>query len=148
MKTVNRIFFILMLLLMVTSCDNDLIEMPADNSVEITGDFEVLKSGTLIRQSGTNTMGMVQVVEDSSGKFFIRLSENFDTKFSTGTVTVYLSTSSSLRLEENESFQLIGIVNKPGQHFYELNDLPDTKFTHGIIWCGAARIPFGNALIE
>jgi len=148
METTNRLIFILMLLLLVSSCSENLGEKPADNSVEIMGPFEVIKSGTLNRQSGTNTIGMVQIVQDSSGKNFLRLSENFNTKFSTGTVTVYLSTSAALRLNESGSFQLIGRVNMPGEHFYELNGLPDGKFTHGIIWCGAAAIPFGNALLE
>ncbi|WP_373496417.1 DM13 domain-containing protein [Aquiflexum sp.] len=148
METTNKIIFILMLLLMVSSCNENLGGMPDENSVEIMEPFKILKGGTLNRQSGTNTTGMVQIVQSDSGMHFLRLSENFNTKFSTGTVTVYLSTTSSLRLNEAGSFQLIGRVNTPGEHFYELNGLPDEKFTHGIIWCGAAGIPFGNALLE
>ena len=148
METTNKIIFLLMLLLIVSSCSENIGEMPEDNSVEIMGSFEIVKGGTLNRQSGTNTTGMVQIVQDDTGKYFLRLSENFNTKFSTGTVTVYLSTTASLRLNETGSFQLIGTVNNPGEHFYDLNGLPDGKFTHGVIWCGAAGIPFGNALLE
>lgn len=131
------------------SCQDKSDQMPADdNDVEVTGPLEVIKSGALSNQSGAGTRGTVQLVKDQTGKFYISLSDNFTTKFSTGTVTVYLSTTSSLRLNESGSFQLLGLANRPGAHFYELQGNKDDKFSHAIIWCGAAAIPFGNALLE
>lgn len=147
MNITNRNCRVLMLLLILTSCSDNMEVLPANN-VDVTGTFEIIKGGMLNSQSSTQTTGMVQVIQDDTGNYFIRLSENFNTKFSTGTVTVYLSTSASLKLNETGSFQLIGIVNMPGEHFYELNEFPDEKFSHGIIWCGAAAIPFGNARLE
>lgn len=146
----QAIVFTLALLGLFSACaDKDDMKLKPDDtpSVEI-GEFTVLKSGTLNRQSGTNTTGQVQLVQNTEGKFFVRLSENFTTKFSTGTVTVYLSTSSTLRLNDTASFQLLGQANRAGEHIYALNAAPDAKFNHGIIWCGAAAIPFGFAMLE
>lgn len=123
-------------------------EIQMEDDVQVIGPFEVIKSGTLSNQSGAGTRGAVHLVKDQGGKYFISLSDNFTTKFSTGTVTVYLSTSLSLRLNESGSFLLLGLANRPGAHFYELEGNLEDKFTHGIIWCGAAGIPFGNALLE
>jgi hypothetical protein len=147
MKITIKNILILTLLLIGSSCSDSMDELPANN-VDVMGTFEIIKGGTLSSQSSTKTIGMVQIIQDNTGKYFIRLSDDFDTKFSTGTVTVYLSTSASLKLNETGSFQLIGIVNMPGEHFYELNEFPDEKFTHGIIWCGAAAIPFGNSRLD
>lgn len=130
------------------ACENISEEFSMDDIAQVTGQLEVIKSGSLTSQSGAGTRGSVQLVKDQAGKYYITLSENFMTKFSTETVTVYLSTSSSLRLNESGSFQLLGLANKPGAHFFELPGNVDPKYTHGIIWCGAAAIPFGNALLE
>lgn len=116
-----------------------------DSSDMVTGQIQVLQAGPLSAQSSTNTRGMFQIVEDEDGKFFVRLTDDFTTKFSTGTVTVYLSTSESLDLDQSGSFQLVSIVGQAGEHFFALPSVPDAKFTHGIIWCGAAAIPFGFA---
>lgn len=144
----NLSLILLMMSIILLSCDNMPDEIPMDDQAMVTGPLEVLRSGTLSNQSGAGTRGSVQLVKDQAGKYFISLSDNFTTKFSTGTVTVYLSTSPSLRLNENGSFQLLGSANRPGAHFYELQGNIDEKFTHAIIWCGAAAIPFGNALLE
>lgn len=122
-------------------------DAPDDNGM-VMGQVDVLRSGNLTAQSSTNTQGNVAIVKDKDGKYFVRLSENFTTKFSTGTVTVYLATSQTLNLESSSSFQLVSIVGKPGEQFFSLSGLPDAKFTHAIIWCGAAAIPFGFARLE
>lgn len=122
-------------------------DAPDDNAM-VMGQVDVLRSGNLTAQSSTNTQGNVAIVKDKDGKHFVRLSENFTTKFSTGTVTVYLATSQTLNLESPSSFQLVSIVGKPGEQFFSLSGLPDARFTHTIIWCGAAAIPFGFARLE
>lgn len=135
--------------LSITSCDDQdgSPDAPDDNEI-VMGQVDVIKSGSLTAQSSTNTKGNVAIVKDKDGKHFVRLSENFTTKFSTGTVTVYLATSQTLNLESSSSFQLVSIVGKPGEQFFSLSALPDAKFTHAIIWCGAAAIPFGFARLE
>lgn len=113
--------------------------------VKVTGIVEVLNTGTFTSQNGSNTMGMIDLVSDESGSFFIKLGSDFTSSFHTGTVTIYLSTSKNLTLSEKSSFQLVALVNEPGEHFLKLENFPNTKFSHGILWCGAAAIPFGFA---
>lgn len=149
MKTLFKLTLPLVAFIMLASCDSESMKdadkmKPVDN-VAVTGPITVVKTGSLTAQSSTNTLGMVQLVTNQEGKFFVRLTENFTTKFSTGTVTVYLSTSDKLQLSTSGTFQLVSIVGKAGEHFFPLTTAPDSKFTHGIIWCGAAAIPFGFA---
>jgi hypothetical protein len=151
MKTIIKLILPLIALIITASCDsgsmNDSDQMvvkPAD-PVAVTGPITVLRTGSLTAQSSTSTKGMVQLVTDKDGKYYIRLTEDFTTKFTTGTVTVYLSTSDKLQLSVADSFQLVAIVGKAGEHFFPLSGTPNSKFTHGIIWCGAAAIPFGFA---
>lgn len=148
MKKPFQFYFILVSILLLAACREETDEAPMNPAVEVSEPLEVLKSGALSNQSGAGTRGTMRLIKDASNKHFIELSDNFTTKFSTGTVTVYLSTSASLRLNEAGSFLLLGLANKPGSHFFELAGNPDPKFTHGIIWCGAAGIPFGNAKLD
>ncbi len=151
MKTTIKNFLLAAVaVLAFSACDES--EDVNPNQLPDTGadvaNFDVLRGGELTAQSSTNTRGMVQIVRDDAGDYFVRLTEDFTTKFSTGTVTVYLSNSSSLNLDQASSFQLVSVVNEAGEHFFELAGEPDSEFTHGIIWCGAAAIPFGFTLLE
>lgn len=118
------------------------------DKVKVTGKVEVLKTGTFTSQSGSNTKGMIDLVSDEGGAFFIKLSNDFNSSFHTGTVTIYLSNSKDLKLSETSSFQLVAVVDKPGEHFLKLPNFPNAKFSHGILWCGAAAIPFGFAQFQ
>ena len=149
MKTYLKLLYSVFLITFLSSCgDSGEDPMAPDDNTMVMGQVDVLRSGTLTAQSSTNTMGMVAIVKDKDGKHFVRLSENFTTKFSTGTVTVYLATSQTLNLNSSGTFQLVSIVGKPGEQFFALPGLPDSKFTHAIIWCGAAAIPFGFAKLD
>lgn len=114
-----------------------------ENEVKVKGKVESIKGGSLMAQSGTNTKGSIDLVFDEAGNYFLHLGEDFMSEFYTGTVTVYLSTSKQLRLSESGTFQLVSVVNESGEHFFPLPSLPESKFNYGIIWCGAAGIPFG-----
>jgi len=151
MKTMSNISLLFALIIIAFTSCSDSEDMKPDKAPDVEAEvanFEILRGGELTAQSSTNTRGMVQVVRDDAGDFFLRLTEDFTTKFSTGTVTVYLSTSSSLDLNESSSFELISVVDQTGEHFFKLSGEPDSKFTHGIIWCGAAAIPFGFTLMD
>lgn len=149
MKNLFKLTLPLFALILLAGCDSasmtDADKMKPVDEVAVTGPITVVKTGTLTAQSSTNTLGMFQLVTNAEGKYFVRLTENFTTKFSTGTVTVYLSTSDRLQLSTSGTFQLVSIVGKAGEHFFPLTAAPNAKFTHGIIWCGAAAIPFGFA---
>ncbi|PZX51941.1 hypothetical protein [Algoriphagus chordae] len=150
--------YILLILLVISlgscsSSDDPQPSTPADvagvpdkpGEAKVIGKVDVLKMGTFTSQSGSNTKGMIDLVTDESGDFFVKLSDDFNSSFHTGTVTVYLSDSKNLTLSETSSFQLVAVVDAPGEHYYKLPNFPSAKFTHGILWCGAAAIPFGYA---
>ncbi len=150
MKLFHKSILSLAIIGLLASCSNsdDLEPTTSLPESELPVNFEVIKGGALTAQSSTNTRGMVQIVKDEAGDYFVRLSEDFMTKFSTGTVTVYLSNSAGLNLNQASSFQLVSVVDDPGEHFFPLSGAPDDSFTHGIIWCGAAAIPFGFTLLD
>lgn len=152
MKKISRLAILLISATIWYACDSTGTEnidpmVPVD-PVAVSGPITVLKTGSLTAQSSTNTNGMIQIVTNQDGQYFVRLTEDFTTKFSTGTVTVYLSTSEQLQLSSAGSFQLVSIVGKAGEHFFPLTGNLDPKFGHGIIWCGAAAIPFGFAPLK
>ena len=149
-KIIQTLFLALLAVAVFTSCSDSGEMDPKDKTPdnEAPTSFEVQKGGTLTAQSSTNTRGMFQIVKDDTGAYFVRLTSDFTTKFSTGTVTVYLSDSDRLNLSQSGSFQLVSVVGKAGEHFFPLASAPDSKFTHGIIWCGAAAIPFGFTLLQ
>ncbi|MBN7818020.1 DcrB/PsbP domain-containing protein [Algoriphagus pacificus] len=149
MKILMKISSIFLLVFVLAACSNSSEDMNPNipdptTEVKVTANVMAIKTGTLNSQSGTNTKGMIEIVSDDAGKYFLRLGKDFVSDFHTGTVTVYLSTTNKLKLSESGSFQLVSVVNQNGEHFFNLPNLPDSKFTHGIIWCGAAGIPFGN----
>lgn len=149
-NTIKTFLFAAVSMLIITSCQesDDMRPQGTQNTNDMVGNFEVLRGGTLTAQSSTNTNGMIQIVKSDNGDHFVRLSDDFTTKFSTGTVTVYLSNSSSLNLNQSSSFQVVSLVNEAGEHFFKLSAEPDEKFTYGIIWCGAAGIPFGYSNLQ
>ena len=153
--TINYILLII-LAISLGSCSNSEDALPKNpddtagspdktDMVKVMGNVEVLKTGTFTSQSGSNTKGMMDLVKDEGGAYFVNLSNDFNSSFHTGTVTVYLSNSKELNLSEKTSYQLVAVVNEPGEHFFNLSSFPDAKFSHGILWCGAAAIPFGFA---
>lgn len=145
-NSIKNLFILTLSVALLAACGDSKDKEPKTKSTtDFPTSFNVLKGGTLSPQSSTNTRGMFQLVEDDQGDFFVRLTDDFTTKFSTGTVTVYLSTSDDLNLGEPGSFQLVSVVGEAGENFFAIPGAADEKFTHGIIWCGAAAIPFGFA---
>ena len=43
---------------------------------------------------------------------------------------------------------LIGNVAGNGEMFIKLDAMPDAKYTHIILWCATANIPFGNVALN
>ncbi len=134
----------------ITSCSKDAETITVDSS-KPDGAFTVSKSGTFVAQNSTPTVGMAQLGTDSKGVQFLKFSSNFTTQFATGTVSVYLSTSMNFVASPgtgNPDLKLIGPVQKAGENFFKIAPSADAKFTHVILWCGTASIPFGNAEIK
>lgn len=151
MKLSQKYLIVFSILLLSSACSDPGDSRPSvpddqtPDMVKVVGEVEVLKTGTFTSQSGSNTKGMIDLVTDEAGSFFVKLGDDFTSSFHTGTVTVYLSTTKNLTLSETSSFQLVAVVDEPGAHFFKLPNFPDFKFSHGILWCGAAAIPFGFA---
>jgi hypothetical protein len=132
-----------------SSCgkDTETVTETVDSSQPV-GTFTAAKTGTFVAQNGTPTAGTVQRGVDAAGTNFLRLGSNFTTELGTGTVTIYLSTSSTFRASPgtgNPDILLVGFVKANGVANYKLASAPAAKFTHIILWCGTASIPFGNA---
>lgn len=145
------IFILLALPLFLVACDDDETETMVIDSSLPQGELDVVSMGQFVAQSSTSTSGSVQLGIDTEDDSFVRLSENFMTELGTGTVTVYLSTTNEDLNEVfspgngNQNLKLVGIVQRNGEHFFKLNSSIDPKYTHVILWCASAGVPFGNA---
>ncbi|MEM6261520.1 MAG: DM13 domain-containing protein, partial [Bacteroidota bacterium] len=112
------------------------------------GDFTAMRQGTFVAQNGTPTEGMAKIGRDAESTPFLKFTSDFNTKFSTGTVTVYFSTSETLAFDagnNNPDAKLVGITSEAGEQFFKLSGAVDSKFTHVILWCASANVPFGYA---
>ena len=153
MKLQSFILFLFALVFVgfTTSCSKDEpVEITIDSS-QPQGSFVVSKKGSIVQQNDTGSKGTVNYGKDSQGIGFIQFGSDFSTVLATGTVTVYLSTSSTFKADPakgNPDLRLIGTVTKNGLHNFKLDPSLQSKFSHVILWCGSANIPFGYAKIE
>jgi hypothetical protein len=135
---------------LMMSCEKDPVEVVVDSALP-QGNFTKAKMGSLVAQSDTGTKGMVLFGSDSKGTQFISLGSDFSTVLATGTVTVYLSTSAVFKASPgtgNPDLRLIGQITKNGEQYFKLDPAKESKFTHLILWCGTAAVPFGNASLN
>jgi hypothetical protein len=115
------------------------------------GAFTPSRSGSIAEQNNTGSKGTVQLGKDSKSNDFIKFGSDFTTVLATGTVTVYLSTSNTYKADPgkgNPDLKLVGLVNKNGEMYIKLSSAVESKFTHLILWCGSANIPFGVAELK
>ena len=129
-----------------TSCDKT-TEVIIDSS-KPQGDFKASRTGTITAQNSTPSAGTVQIGKDEKGTEFVKLGADFITEFGTGTVSVYLSSSATFTASPgtgNPDLRLLGPALKKGETYYKMDPEVQSKFTHLILWCGTAGIPFGNA---
>lgn len=139
----------LTLIFVFTSCSED--ETITIDSALPNGNLIVERTGGLTAENGTPTTGTVELGKDLENVDFLRFSSNFTTELATGTVSVYFSTSSVFVADPgngNPDLILIGGVQKNGEQFFKLNTAIPSNFTHVILWCNTAGIPFGNAQLQ
>ncbi|TXF87663.1 DM13 domain-containing protein [Neolewinella aurantiaca] len=132
-----------------SSCDDDETIVTIDSSQP--NNFVAARSGSLTAQNGTPTAGTVELGEDDDARTFLRLGNDFTTEQGTGTVTVYLSTSDTFTPSPgtgNPDLILVGGLNSNGEQFFQIDRDVPASFTHVILWCASANIPFGNARIQ
>lgn len=135
----------LALVTLIASCD---IEPQIIDSSQPQGEFTAAKSGEFVDQNSAGSAGKVELGTDGEGNSFLRFDNAFTTNLATGTVTVFLSTSDTFTADPgngNPDLLLISGVHKSGENFFKLDTAPASKFTHVILWCGSAAVPFGNA---
>lgn len=148
----SGIFSIALLLLCfsftLTSCGDDDQEIVTIDSSLPSGTLSVVRSGSFIAQNDTPTQGDVEYGTDDNSTNFVRLANNFTTELATGTVSVYLSTSDVFTPSPengNPDLMLIGSIRSNGEQFFKLDAAIPANFTHVILWCNTASIPFGNS---
>lgn len=132
-----------------TSCEKE-VEVIVDPT-KPQGAFTVSKNGTFVEQNGTGSKGAAQLGTDEDGVQFLKFGSDFATSFATGTVTVYLSTSMTFTPDPgngNPALRLVGPVSKAGENYFRLDPVAAPRFTHVILWCGSANVPFGYAPLQ
>jgi len=143
-------FLFLALTFVTTSCSKDDETITIDSSIP-TGDYTVQRTGSLTAENGTPTTGTVELGQDDDNESFLHFSSNFTTQLATGTVSVYFSTSSVFTADPgngNPDLMLVGAIQKNGDQYFKLNSSVPSNFTHVILWCNTAGIPFGNAPLQ
>jgi hypothetical protein len=137
--------------LFMASCKKETVtvtETVTVDSSQPNGTFTVAKSGTLVEQNGTGTMGTVQLGTDSQGAQFLKLTGGYTSNFGTGTINVYLSTSDTYTADPmngNPDLKLVGISQTAGDKYYKIAPAAGAQFDNVILWCATAGIPFGHA---
>jgi hypothetical protein len=132
-----------------TACEKE-VEVIVDPT-KPQGTFSAAKSGSFVEQNGTGSKGMAQLGTDEDGVQFLKFGSDFSTNFATGTVTVYLSTTMTFTPDPgngNPLLRLVGPVSKAGENYFRLDPQADAKFTHVILWCGSANVPFGYSKLQ
>jgi hypothetical protein len=136
-------------ILSLAACGDD--DVVTIDSAKPDGTFTVAKDGTFVEQNATGSTGTTSLGTDSKGTEFLMFGSNFNTNLATGTVTVYLSTSMTYTADPgngNPDLLLVGIVNQAGENYFKIDPAAPAKFTHVILWCGSANIPFGYAALN
>ena len=144
-------FALIALSLAFVSCDDDSSSTEIIDSAIPTGSFTASRSGSFTAQNGTPTAGMVAIGSDTDGENFLQFGSDFTTMLATGTVSVYFSTSDTFTPDPangNPDLMLVGAISQNGESFIKLNGAVNSNFTHVILWCGSANIPFGYAMLQ
>lgn len=147
-------FFLLIFAMLATgfvACDEDNTTTEIIDASVPTGTLTVSRSGDFVAQNGTPTAGAAALGTDEDGDIFLRFSDGFATELATGTVSVYLSTSDTFTPDPangNPDLRVVGAVSQNGDNFFKLEQMVESKFTHVILWCGSANIPFGYAPLQ
>jgi hypothetical protein len=147
-KNLSVVVLVCALVVLMASCKKE--EIVIDLNLP-AGTFTASKSGSIVAQNDTGSKGTVSLGTDESGTTFVKFDSDFSTVLATGTLTVYLSTSDTYIADPgngNPNLKLIGIVSKNGEQYFKLDSPAGSQFTHVILWCGSASIPFGYSPLQ
>lgn len=143
-----KLLLILLISFSLFNCGGDDTEEVLIDTSTPNGTLAVERSGSIVSQNDTGSQGTVELGTDNDGTHFLHFGTDFETSLSTGTVTVFFSTSDTYTTDPangNPDLIQVGPVLENGEKFFKLNGEVPTEFTHVILWCGSAQIPFGNA---
>ncbi|MEQ9285589.1 MAG: DM13 domain-containing protein [Cyclobacteriaceae bacterium] len=147
----KRIMLMILAGSIIMACGEDEPTIETIDSSMPQGTFTSSKSGTFVEQNDTGSAGLAELGTDEDGTQFLHFGSNFMTNLGTGTVTVYLSTSDTYMADPgngNPDLLLIAGVKNNGEQYFKLQPAAASKFTHVILWCGSANIPFGYAQLQ
>ena len=143
----NLLFIAFLSIIGLTNCKEDAITPTTTPTTtdQPVGVFTAQRSGSLVAQSGTPTKGTVQLGTDTKGTSFLKLGSDFKSDYHTGTVTLDASKGATYAAS---TVQLISAVGKDGEQHFKMSAALSSDYTHLIVWCGSAKIPFGNAELK
>lgn len=153
-KTIYTFAIIALTATAFTSCSSDDSVEPETITIDTAqpnGTFTSSAIGDFVEENGSGSDGSASLGTDTDGTQFIEFSSDFTTNFATGTVTVYLSTSDTYTADPgngNPDLLLVGPVKSGGSSYLKVDPTAASKFTHVILWCGSANVPFGNAELK
>lgn len=145
------LFIALIASLAFTSCKKEtetITETVTVDGSQPVGTFTVMKSGMLVEQNATGTMGTAQLGTDSEGTQFLKFTGGFNSNFGTGTLIAYLSTSSEYMADPangNPDLKLVGPVTAAGDRYLKVSPVAGAQFDNVILWCASAGVSFGFA---
>lgn len=150
MKLISIVYSMLALSLLFTiqSCKKDEL---VNESPSPKGDFTVERSGSFTAQNGTPTVGTIEYGKDEDNVYFVHFGSDFITDQATGTVGLYFSTSDTFTADPangNPDLMQVGSVTVNGEQYFKLSAPVSSSFTHLILWCNTAAIPFGNGKLQ
>lgn len=114
-------------------------------TIDTSTTFIILKSGKFNGASGYQTNGTTRLVKDTLDRYSISFEPDFTTSFATGAVTIYLSKSMNLNLNDSTSFIRLAVINKNGSHRFALEAKPKEELSTVVVWCQPAGVKFGHA---
>ncbi|MEL6537200.1 MAG: DM13 domain-containing protein [Bacteroidota bacterium] len=134
----------------MSACTEEVTPEVIDSS-QPQGVFTATATGDFVEQNGAGSTGSASLGTDEDGATFLQFNSAFNTNLATGTVTVYLSTSAEFTADPgngNPDLYLVGAVRSAGENNFKLDPVPGSEFTHVILWCGSANVPFGYAELQ
>ena len=148
MKTLN-ILIIVILMVFSTSCSKDdaIDETNTNPNTEVLPLTKV-SQGSFTGQNGYKSVGTTILGTSKENAYYVRLNDDFDASFATGSVTLYLSSNPTLKLSEANSFIKLNTISKKGMHDFPLTAKPANNLIYVIVWCTPAAIEFGVAELK
>ena len=142
----NNIFVIALITVIgFASCAKEATTPIPQASSKPEGTFTATKTGSFVAAPGEPAAGTAQIGTDTKSTQFVKFGTDFKSSFSTGAVTVIMSKTANY---EPASGQVVSLVSVNGEQFFKVTPSVSSEFKYVILWCSAARVPFGSAELK